>query len=95
MFFYYFRVRVEPKREVTKPIAFIRDMLLGRKNRDVNRFPEEIACRTQPPPNLPPGPHSKLSCNCYYFRDARREVKSPKVIPITENGEGCPRNPLK
>jgi len=45
-----------------------------------NRFPDEQAKRTQPPPEIPGGPYHKTSQIYYYLRDARREVQPPLLI---------------
>lgn len=40
----------------------------------------EVSSATQSPPDVPGGPHHKVSDNYYYARDARREVIHPVII---------------
>ena len=61
-------------------IQMLRTLLLGRKANNPLRFIDECAPRPGPSPNLPEGPSHKLSENCYYTRDARREVNFPTSI---------------
>lgn len=68
------------KRDISKPLQYLRAFLLKRENVNFLRFRDEIAARTQPPPNLPEGPNAKLAGNYYYSRDGRRLVKPDEVI---------------
>merc|ERR1712168_48239 len=52
------------------------------------RNKEDLATRSPPPPNIPPGPAHKLSDNYYYNRDTRREVAKPTVIMSALEEEG-------
>jgi len=45
-----------------------------------NRYADEQADRTQPPPDIPGGPYHKISQIYYYARDGRREVQPPLLI---------------
>ncbi|XP_012537206.1 NADH dehydrogenase [ubiquinone] 1 alpha subcomplex subunit 7 [Monomorium pharaonis] len=67
-------------RSVTPIIKFIREVCRGRKVVLNNRYPDEQAARTQPPPEVPGGPYHKTSQIYYYLRDARREVEPPVLI---------------
>ncbi|XP_050453255.1 NADH dehydrogenase [ubiquinone] 1 alpha subcomplex subunit 7-like [Cataglyphis hispanica] len=67
-------------RSVTPLIQLIRDLGRGRKVVIANRFPDEQAARTQPPPHVPGGPYHKTSQIYYYTRDARGEVGPPLLI---------------
>lgn len=71
--------KVQP-REVPNVIRKLRDFLLGRKHTTSLRNAQDIAKRTQPLPNLPPGPCSKIHDNYYCTRDARGEVDYPRVV---------------
>lgn len=73
------------KRDVSPILQYLRNFLLKRKNVNLLRFRDEISARTQPPPNLPNGPHQKLADNYYYTRDARRLVSQTQVL--FENGD--------
>lgn len=41
---------------------------------------DEVSSPTQPPPDVPGGPHHKVADNYYCVRDARREVTHPLII---------------
>ncbi|XP_012252316.2 NADH dehydrogenase [ubiquinone] 1 alpha subcomplex subunit 7-like [Athalia rosae] len=70
-------------------ISLIQKWLRGSSYKTTLRFADEIAARTQPPPNLPLGPYHKTSKIYYYTRDARREV-GPSTIISTSRQIGSP-----
>ncbi|KAM0733742.1 NADH dehydrogenase [ubiquinone] 1 alpha subcomplex subunit 7 [Formica fusca] len=67
-------------RAVTPLIQLIRETFRGKKVVLAIRYTDELAARTQPPPNVPGGPYHKTSQIYYYTRDARREVEPPLLI---------------
>src|SRR5436190_306775 len=67
-------------RDIPKILQIIRNFLLGRTHKSVHRFAEDISKRTQPFPNLPTGPATKIHGNYYYDRDPRGEVQHPQVL---------------
>ncbi|XP_064479534.1 NADH dehydrogenase [ubiquinone] 1 alpha subcomplex subunit 7-like [Ornithodoros turicata] len=73
-------------REVSPALQLLRTFLLGRVANGQLRFPNEVATRSPPPPNLPPGPCSKLAENYYYTRDGRRVARQPAVILDASSG---------
>lgn len=72
------------RRDIGPFLRRLRDIFLSRKNVNTLRWKPDMSARTQPPPNLPQGPHSKLSGNYYYTRDPRREIKPPLLIANAE-----------
>lgn len=78
-------------RDTIEIIQKIRNILLGsRGGQNYLRFEGLIAARTQPQPNLPDGPHAKLSANYYYARDARRQLEQPILIASDQKLIGAP-----
>lgn len=53
--------KVYKKTELFWLIKLWINFLMGRKSRDLNRFPFELSARSQPPPRIPKGPHHVLA----------------------------------
>ncbi|XP_046682782.1 NADH dehydrogenase [ubiquinone] 1 alpha subcomplex subunit 7-like [Homalodisca vitripennis] len=83
--------KVEP-RQVSPVIAAIRNFFLGRKHDTPLRYADYYAARTQPPPDLPEGPHHRFSANYYYSHDARREVSPPAVLASYQKQIAAPES---
>uniref|UniRef100_A0A2S2QXF3 NADH dehydrogenase [ubiquinone] 1 alpha subcomplex subunit 7 n=1 Tax=Sipha flava TaxID=143950 RepID=A0A2S2QXF3_9HEMI len=64
----------------TSFIAALRAFLGGRNFKPNVRMVDEVSSPTQPPPDVPGGPHHTVFNNYYCVRDPRREVAPPKVI---------------
>ncbi|KAG8298324.1 NADH dehydrogenase [ubiquinone] 1 alpha subcomplex subunit 7 [Homalodisca vitripennis] len=80
---------VKPKplpRDVSWILRKFRNFLLGRQHNSPLRFVQDISKRSQPPPDLPLGPCSKLNSNYYFDRDVRGEITHPTELfgPETE-----------
>lgn len=69
-------------RDVSKGLARIREILLGRKFVNRHRFPPLISPRSIPPPDVPRGPENKYSDQYYGSRNAMNSVKPPVVAPV-------------
>lgn len=76
-----------PKKPITKlpyDVSWIlqrfRAILLGREYRSNLRWAKDLAPKTQPQPELPLGPSSKIRFNYYCNRDPRGEVERPQVL---------------
>ncbi|KAK0166903.1 hypothetical protein PV327_004374 [Microctonus hyperodae] len=69
-----------PHRDVGPLIQIFRKVVRGRKFVPHLRFADDLAARTQPPPNIPGGPYHKTTKIYYHTRDARRLVEPPLVI---------------
>lgn len=67
-------------RDVPKILQFLRQILLGRQHNSPLRFTEDISKRTQPLPNLPLGPSSKVNDNYFSDRDTRGYVCHPTEV---------------
>ncbi|CAH8873485.1 unnamed protein product [Trichobilharzia szidati] len=68
---------------LTPFMAYVRNLLLGRKYNNTLRYAETMSKRTQPPAFLPNGVNDKLSSNDYYTRDGRREVRRPSDVYVS------------
>jgi hypothetical protein len=74
-------------RHLTLPLRKFRDYMLGRKYINNLRFYEyDMVPKSQPQPNLPPGPHDQLSGVPYYARDARNFKASENYISDVKRG---------
>ncbi|XP_045607607.1 NADH dehydrogenase [ubiquinone] 1 alpha subcomplex subunit 7 [Procambarus clarkii] len=74
-----------PYRDVSPFLRYVRNLLLGREHNSALRQADIMACRSQPPPNLPPGVSAKLANNYYYMRDGRRDVQPVEVLAINSS----------
>jgi len=73
--------------DVSPFLQRVRDILVGRPHISPIRFPERVAARTQPDPELPDGCNSKLANNYYYTRDGRRLVTPDQTLFVNSSSK--------